>query len=374
MKRILQPRRIREGRLFRNLTQADVAEGIGVTKQSVSQYETGVLEPSTETLEKISDFLDFPLSFFSKPYADDILTPVFFRKRKTSTKKLMTKYRTYIGWMTEVYRYIESYIQLPKLNLLTSDKVFYTTREISSMATKLRRYWGLGDGPISNLTLLLENNGIIISKVGLEASKVDACSLFFTSTSAEKRPMIFLASGTSAVRSRRDLAHELGHQVLHSWMDNDEFAEHQDIIEKEAETFASYFLMPEAAMQRECYMVKNVDSLLLLKKRWGASVQSILYHLAEMECISEGLFEKLKNQIYRRGWRCHEPGDEDISQERPDLINDAMTMLIDNHVKTPQDILNDLSMPADDVAALCGMDTRLFEIAHKRKPRLELVK
>ena len=164
MKRILQPRRIREGRLFRNLTQADVAEGIGVTKQSVSQYETGVLEPSTETLEKISDFLDFPLSFFSKPYADDILTPVFFRKRKTSTKKLMTKYRTYIGWMTEVYRYIESYIQLPNLNLLTSDKVFYTTREISSMATKLRRYWGLGDGPISNLTLLLENNGIIISK------------------------------------------------------------------------------------------------------------------------------------------------------------------------------------------------------------------
>ena len=64
MKRILQPRRIREGRLFRNLTQADVAEGIGVTKQSVSQYETGVLELSTETLEKISDFLDFPLSFF----------------------------------------------------------------------------------------------------------------------------------------------------------------------------------------------------------------------------------------------------------------------------------------------------------------------
>lgn len=46
--------------------------------------------------------------------------------------------------------------------------------------------------------------------------------------------MIFLTSSTSAVRSRRDVSHELGHQVLHSWMTKEDFEENKEVIEKEA--------------------------------------------------------------------------------------------------------------------------------------------
>jgi Zn-dependent peptidase ImmA (M78 family) len=46
--------------------------------------------------------------------------------------------------------------------------------------------------------------------------------------------MIFLTSSTSAVRSRRDESHELGHQVLHSWMTKEDFEENKEVIEKEA--------------------------------------------------------------------------------------------------------------------------------------------
>lgn len=258
----LQPKRIKEGRLFRGLTQENLADAISVTKQAISQYETGVLTPTLEVITQIADMLDFPQQYFSKPYRNEILTPVFFRKRKTSTKKLTEIFRTYIDWMADIYTYIEQYIHLPDLKLLTYDRVGYTRREISDIARSVRRDMGLGDGPISNLTLLLENNGVIVSKVGLDAKKVDACSVFFTAPGVAGRPMIFLTSGTSAVRSRRDLAHELGHQVLHSWMDKDQFQEHKDVIEEEAETFASYFLMPEQAIQRESYAVKSLDALL----------------------------------------------------------------------------------------------------------------
>ena len=99
----LQPRRIKEGRLFRGLTQEGLADAIGVTKQAVSQYETGVLTPTFEVITQIADILDFPQQYFSKPYQNEILTPVFFRKRKTSAKKLTELFQTYIEWMADIY-------------------------------------------------------------------------------------------------------------------------------------------------------------------------------------------------------------------------------------------------------------------------------
>lgn len=369
----LQPRRIREARMFRGLTQSDLAEIIGITKQAVSQCETGVMTPSAETLIGISKALDFPLAFFSRPFASPILAPIFFRKRKTAAKKIMFVFQTYIEWMAEIYEYVEQHVRLPEVRLITEDRFGYPPEEISRIATELRRHWGLGDGPISDMTLLLENNGFVISKVGLDASKVDACSVFYTPLSASKRPMVFLTSGTSAVRSRRDLAHELGHQVLHAWMDDEEFEAHKDVIEQDAETFASFFLMPEKAMRREGFAVKTLDSLLLMKQRWGASAQSILYHLIQTESIEQEIGERLKKNLYHRGWRMREPGDDSIPQERPEMIRDAMMLLIENDVKTRSALLDDLSIPAANVCELCGFPNDFFE-PHSTRPALSLVK
>lgn len=360
--------------MFRGFTQTELAEVLGVTKQAVSQYETGIIEPNPEVLEYMSEVLSFPLEYFSKPYKNDIITPIFFRKRKTSTKKIIEIFKIYIQWMTGIYSYIEEYIHLPKLNLITRDGIGYTDSEISDIATELRRHWGLGEGPISNLTLLLENNGVIISKVGLDAKKVDACSLFFTSTEKTSRPMVFLTSGTSAVRSRRDLAHELGHQVLHSWMDKEEKENNEDLIEREAETFASYFLMPENAMRREAYAITSPNALLQMKKRWGASAQSILYHVQNIGGIEYEEAERLKRNIYRKGWRTSEPGDDNVRQEKPELIKDALMMITDNNIKTPFDIVEDLSIPSEDITALCGLPTLFFKPHIIQKPKLRLIK
>ncbi|WP_182185508.1 helix-turn-helix domain-containing protein [Pectinatus frisingensis] len=374
MKKVLQPRRIKEGRLFRNLSQENLADELGVTKQAISQYENGVVTPKSEIIYKLADVLEFPLNYFSKGYSEKIITPIFFRKRKTSRKKYTIIFKTYINWMVDIYSYIEEYLKLPSLNLIRKTHVYYSDDEIREAAIELRRAWGLGNGPISNVTLLLENNGFIISKTNLTPEKVDACSLFFTSVTHEKRPMIFLTSSTSSVRSRRDIAHELGHQVLHSWMSVEDFEENEEIIEHEADSFANYFLMPADAMERECFAIDSINSLLLMKKRWGASAQSILYYLHNLGLISNDEFENLKNQIYRKGWRKKEPFDDEIAQEKPNLIHDAITMLIDNGLKTAKNILDDLSLPANDVVALCGISKSFFNDNLIQKPKLYLIK
>lgn len=126
----------------------------------------------------------------------------------------------------------------------------------------MRKFWGLGLGPISNVTILLENNGFIISKIPTGIKSVDACSKLYTKDN-NKRPIIFLSQDKSAVRSRRDVIHELAHHVLHSWVDKTyiQDKEHHIRMEQEAEWFASAFLTPYDAIERETIFL-DIDRLI----------------------------------------------------------------------------------------------------------------
>ena len=74
-----------------------------------------------------------------------------------------------------------------------------------------------------------------------------------------------------------------------------------------------------------------------------------MYHLKLLELIDDALFERLRSNIYARGWRKKEPYDEDIKQEFPELLKDALMALVDNNIKSPKEILEDFSLPATDV-------------------------
>ena len=54
------------------------------------------------------------------------------------------------------------------------------------------------------------------------------------------------------------------------------------------------------------------------------------------------LFERLRSNMYARGWRKKEPYDEEIKQEFPELLKDALMALVDNNIKSPKEILEDL--------------------------------
>lgn len=49
--------RLREARKRSGLTQMQIAEKLGITAQSYSQYETGKRQPKAETLKRIADAL-----------------------------------------------------------------------------------------------------------------------------------------------------------------------------------------------------------------------------------------------------------------------------------------------------------------------------
>lgn len=368
----LVPDRIKEGRRARGLTQTELAEALMVSKQAISQYENGSSSPKPEVFELMCEMLQLPHSYFSKEIPYKITTPIFFRKRQTAAKKYSDIFEVRIGWLVEIYQYLKSFIEFPVVQLQTYAQESYTFEEIIKIAGEVREYWGLGKGPISNISLLLENNGFIISKVKIGAEKVDACS-FLKTDAGEKRPMVFGTPDTSAVRSRRDIGHELGHQFLHSWMDQAYFDANRKRLDEEAEWFASAFLMPPEAMKREVYSISSLDSLLLLKKRWKVSCQSILYHMRSLELISSNQFNYLRNKMYSHGWRMSEPLDQEMEHEEPQMIKQACSLILDNKIRTPAQFSDEIGLPVEDIEMLCGLERGRLQVETPRAI-LKLVK
>lgn len=54
---------IRQLRLARNLSQVDLAKALGVTKQSISNWENNNIQPSIDMLIRVSDFFSVSTDF-----------------------------------------------------------------------------------------------------------------------------------------------------------------------------------------------------------------------------------------------------------------------------------------------------------------------
>ena len=58
---------IKEMRKKRNLTQGDLAVQLGITQGAVSQWESGLTNPTLETLVKIAEVLNCTVDELLKP-------------------------------------------------------------------------------------------------------------------------------------------------------------------------------------------------------------------------------------------------------------------------------------------------------------------
>ncbi|WP_018130572.1 helix-turn-helix domain-containing protein [Effusibacillus pohliae] len=351
------PERLKEARLARGYSISELAELIGVSRQAVSQFELGHAKPSGTTMASLVQVLNFPLSFFSKPLNPNSPSSVtFFRSLKSAAQKMRDMTSVRINWLEEIYLYFQQYLDFPNVNLPSPEE--FQIREpldddqIENIALFVRKYWGLGQGPISNLTLLLERNGIIISRAYFGDQKIDACSNW-----KGERPFIFLGSDKeSAVRSRFDLAHELGHLLLHLWVEDETLTDKKtfDRIEKEANRFAAAFLLPKDSFAQEV-MSTSLDHFIQLKKRWKVSIAAMIYRCEDLGILTENQALYLRKQMAKLKMTKKEPLDDELVPETPNALKQAITMLLDNGVLTVADILDTFRLNIEDIEALCNL-------------------
>lgn len=353
-----KPARLKEARELRGYTMVDLAKALNITRQAISQFENGKSKPSMSNLIRLSNFLNVPVYYFLKerPRYSTRISPLFFRRYNTATKKNRIQAERYEEWLTDINEYLDDYFNFPVTNLFHTEKDFteLKNRDIEEIALRLRNFWKLGEYPISNITMLLENNGIVIGHKRLEG-KLDSFSCWH-----DNRAYILLTNNNrTAVRSRFNAMHEVGHLIMHKDVAEEEL-ENKKLhkkIEDQANRFASAFLMPKCTFANDFINISE-DALKILKKRWLVSMKAIAVRAYDLDFITESqkvsIFKKLAP------YRNQEPLDKEIPIEKPVLLFRGIKMLIDEGSLSKKKLLDELNIPAKDLIELTCMENNFF--------------
>jgi Zn-dependent peptidase ImmA (M78 family)/transcriptional regulator with XRE-family HTH domain len=358
--RRLIPARLREARKLMRLSQVDLADKIGVSRQAVSAYERGDKAPDTEPFQRMAEVLRQPAAFFTKEDSPTFgeYSVKFYRKFGADTVRRNEACDVLGDWFVQVSHYLDQFVNYPPVNVPeaspSSPDHRYTAEEINEIADTCRRTWGLGVGPISNVLSLLESKGIAICKYELQGEKIEAFSFW-----NGPRPFIFMASEKeSAVRARYDLAHELGHLVLHRWVDESELEDVKTLkkIEAEADMFAGAFLLPRTSFPNEVYTLR-LDAFVELKRRWRVSIQAMVHRCADLGLATPDQALNLYKQISFRKWRTREPLDNPtiLAIEQPRVLRRAIEMVLEAKKKHPEEISADLGLNQEVIELLCNL-------------------
>jgi Zn-dependent peptidase ImmA (M78 family) len=231
---------------------------------------------------------------------------------------------------------------------------------IEDIASEAREFWKLRDAPITNLVRLLEQHSTIIARDGLDAETLDALSLW---GSLENRPYIILnADKQSAIRSRTDAAHELGHLLLHRNIKRSQLSKKEEhkLIEDQAFRFARAFLLPSSSFANDVYSL-SLDALRSIQSKWKVSLGVMVKRAEDLDLIGEEQTKKLWISLNRRGWKFREPFDEEIEIETPQLLLSIFNLLITEQVQNKEEIRWEIPYAPGDIEALSGLGPKFWD-------------
>ena len=305
--------RLRQMRLVRGLSLDALAAEMGgvVTKQAISKYEKGQATPSPRVLNQLAKSLGVKAAAL---WAAPSIEVEFIAYRKGSRLRVRDKERV----ESVVRQSLETRIRLQELNAepdhfalpvlhLQVDNV----DGAEMAAARMRTLWKLGMESISSVTDVLEEHGVQV--LAIEADeKFDGISA--VALNRAKKPVAAATvtrQGLPRGRQRLNLAHELGHLVMSVSKDVEE--------ERAAFRFAGAFLAPAEVLRREVGLHRTyigLDELVMLKGRFGISIQALLYRMKDLGIISPTYFEGWNIQIRGSGLRKNEPGDQPAEESQ----------------------------------------------------------
>jgi len=358
----LIPERLIEARLVARLTQTELASRIGISRQAISYYEKGTKKPDWAIFVKIASELEQPGAFFTKERYNTFGRQGinFYRKKNADTKRRLQACNVYALWLARSAYAFNDIVNFPLVNFPSfephdMDSECYSEEEIESHAEAVRKYFGLGLGPISNVIRLLESKGALIAHVEIPGEDVEAFSFW-----SGDRPFIFLASDKkSAVRRRFDVAHELAHLCLHRWITEEELDNPDRLkqIEQEANHFAGAFLLPRKSFLNEVYSTR-VDSFINLKGRWKVSIAAMVHRCKQLGIFNEDQCLGMNKAISSKGWRTNEPLDSDeeaIRFEEPLLLRRIAEIVFKSGRYKIDDLKADLALSPSVLEQFFGL-------------------
>src|SRR6185436_7745078 len=224
--------RLKLARKMAGMSLQDLADALEnkITKQALSKYELGLMNPNGEVLLDVAKVLEVRPDYFLKKNQVE-LGQISFRKRNSLSKKdedsIVEKTRDYVERFLEIENIlvVENKFNNPLENLKINNK-----KDVESAANKLREVWELGSDPITNIIETLELKGVKV----LLIDAVDDIDGFAVFTSNGIPVVVVNTRDKPVERIRFTIIHELAHLLL-------KFSESDKLTNKEIETLCHCF-------------------------------------------------------------------------------------------------------------------------------------
>lgn len=349
-KEIFNGAKLKVARIYRGKTVDQLAKEVNINKKDIIAFEENKYKPTPENTMKLSNNLQFPREYFFKN--ENIKVTVegsHFNPQSTIPRNEEISYREKLIMTHKIYTFMQGYIKFPELNLPDN---LNRNDDIEEMATKTRRYWGLGDGAIGNMVSLLESNGVLLSGINIDRK---GASPYTQKQSLNKESIYVIALGNdkkSATIRNYDLAYELAYIISNEL----------NIPSKKfnADEFACAFLLPKDAFLDDLSNPNELDFYIEMKTKWLVPISIMIFRAYTLGVINYKKYNFLMNEMNKKGWLKKEPLDDNIKGVSPQALKTAVELLFENNIMSKNTLMDNLAnfginMNPEDIEILIGL-------------------
>ncbi|MCY9514047.1 spr1629 family repressor/antitoxin [Paenibacillus apiarius] len=365
-------------RIMHGYSRKQLSEMLGVTEQAVWQYENAYTSPKMQIVNELKRIFSVKSKYF---YSEDMLarymTPanidvmnIAYRSKVLNVISKTQAEAKHIEYLDTFVNYITAKVSLPTLKIikLRDEVIEYLNHteddrstQINHVAHLTRKRLDLSKTNNDDFMFLIEKSGVFVFEKAI-GEEIDAYSLW----TRNDRPYIILGNmKRSAVRRNFDIAHELGHLLLHYRLEfaNLDRKEHK-MIENEANMFAGALLLPEdefALDMKDVSHITNPDDYLDLKKKWKTSLQVLGYRAANLGIIEPKDHRNFYAAMHRKGYLKIEPLDDVFPIQKPMKIKTIIDFVSKKGlVDIGQMIENDWKVEVSFFHHMTGIDPNFF--------------
>lgn len=278
---------IRYYREQKDVSQQWLADAIGVSKMTVSNFESDKRYPNVEMVKKICEALDITLGKLMA-YKDDveIAEAVFHGDNKlTKAEKnaILAQVRLNVQMYHDACMCANAEVDESRL---PKEKVPMGT-DLEKIAVYMREVLHLpASGPVGNLIQTLESNGVFVTTIKQSAIIRSFLSLAAMTTNVV--PVVAVSGGLDRCGRREEMAHALAYLLF------------SDVNERILSNAIECFLLPSEDIIRELGRKRKnlcAKEIRIIAEKYGVSEQGVVRRAKEESIVSRKWQSNIQNVI-----------------------------------------------------------------------------
>lgn len=269
-------------RLKKNMSKKELADSLGVSAMTISNYESGKRMPDIDVIKKIAEILGIKVTDFMATRNYEL---VFQHNEFRKHSDLSQSEQEFVQESVEEYfaRFFDAVECLGGNPLPDPPKChgIKYTGDYEADSQALRKHLDLPkDGPIDELISILENKGIIVFEIEIDNDHFSGMNGM-----VNDHPYIVINKSITPERKRTTIVHELSH-IMFDWGKTSEKE-----CEKSCTGIAGAFLITKDDLLRELgpKRTRFTKDMELVCVEYGISIYLLVKRAAQVSIISSSL-------------------------------------------------------------------------------------